>query len=101
MAHRKPFAVVLFQRENNYATVPSSWVSPDKSTCFWPPLGTKNVSQLIQDSLSSPAKSWKGHRVSYTKFYGKRQFIVYIFNYNILILFLQILFIKLKKNLTD
>ncbi len=68
MSENKPFAVVLFDKDNNYSSVPSSWISACEKFCYWP---KKNLLKLIEDPLSTPSIAWNKFAISYVKYFGK------------------------------
>jgi len=79
-----PFAVVLFKKEQRFSTVPTSWVSSDKTICWWPGPATKKSSselELIADPNSQPDKTYKGHPITYAKFFSKSNYNSYCFNF--------------------
>ena len=66
----KKFSVVLFNDENRYAVVPSSWIRLDSSQCYWPGRKTKNPATLATDENSIPDKTFGLHGAQFIKSYG-------------------------------
>lgn len=64
------YAVVYFKRDRTYSEVPSSWISPSKTSCWWP--SSKNVSTLITRGVDpDPTSSmWEEYDIEIIGFYG-------------------------------
>jgi len=69
--HPKPFAVVLFQCDDRYSPVPSTWISKCEKFCKWPPTEEKNKAALVRDPISDPDAEWEDFDILSVKYYGK------------------------------
>jgi len=58
----KQFAVVEFTDSKSVEIVPSSWLSADEQRCYWPPLKSAKVAQMVKD-LHIANSSWRQHGV--------------------------------------
>ncbi|XP_031350448.1 uncharacterized protein LOC116176113 [Photinus pyralis] len=64
------YAVVLFEEDQTCSEVPTSWISPSKTSCWWP--NTKNVSSLISKGVTPDKNNpitWKLFRVQVQGYY--------------------------------
>jgi len=63
------FAIVEFEEEDSVAVVPTSWLSAEDGTAFWPPL-PKNATRLAAKNVS-PATNWEKFTARVIKKFGK------------------------------
>lgn len=71
----KLFSVVVFNKDKTFSVVPSSWITQDRTKCFWPDKKGKKGQELQKDPASVPGKTWKLHPCIVKKSFGKWKII--------------------------
>lgn len=77
----KAFSVIKFTVENSVEAVPSTWLSDNNKSCFWPNKSVKNVKKLLADSRSLPGGDWDCFEVELIKEYGKLKQFFLLFSF--------------------
>jgi len=65
------FAVVHFYVDNSVEAVPSTWLTVDKTSCYWPKKIPANFKSVRDNPLSIPGEVWEIFEILVVKFSGK------------------------------
>lgn len=68
----KTFSVVHFPTDNSYEVVPSSWISEDQISAYFPSNKPKGFQTLQSSSDGVADSSWPTWEISIIKSYGKK-----------------------------